>query len=125
MCPENLVYTKDHEWARVEGDIVVLGITEYAQDQLGDIVYVELPEVGAQLTQFEMCSTIESVKTVADLYAPLSGEVIKINEGLDDTPELINNEPYGAGWMIEMRISDQAELKNLLSSEDYEALSRK
>jgi glycine cleavage system H protein len=125
MSPENLVYTKEHEWARVEEGIVVVGITEYAQDRLGDVVYVELPEVGAQLTQFETCGTIESVKTVSDLYAPLSGEVIKINEVLDDTPELINNEPYGAGWMIEIRISNQDELKSLLSSEDYEALIQK
>ena len=125
MCPENLVYTKEHEWARVEEGIAVVGITEYAQDQLGDVVYVELPEVGAQLTQFETCGTIESVKTVSDLYAPLSGEVIKINEVLDDTPELINNEPYGAGWMIEIRINNQDELKSLLSSEDYETLIQK
>ena len=125
MCPENLVYTKEHEWARVEEGIAVVGITEYAQDHLGDVVYVELPEVGAQLTQFEMCGTIESVKTVSDLYAPLSGEVIKINEVLDETPELINNEPYGAGWMIEIRINNQDELKSLLSSEDYEALIQK
>jgi len=125
MCPENLVYTKEHEWARVEEGIAVVGITEYAQDHLGDVVYVELPEVGAQLTQFEMCGSIESVKTVSDLYAPLSGEVIKINEVLDETPELINNEPYGAGWMIEIRINNQDELKSLLSSEDYEALIQK
>lgn len=122
MCPEDLAYTKEHEWVRVEGNIAVVGITDYAQDQLGDVVYVELPEVGTQLTQFEACGTIESVKTVADLYAPISGEVIKINEALDDTPELINDEPYGAGWIVEIQISEQDELGNLLSSKDYEAL---
>jgi glycine cleavage system H protein len=89
------------------------------------ISYVELPEVGTQLTQFEVCGTIESVKTVSDLYAPISGEVVRINEALDDAPELINSEPYGAGWMIEIRISNQDELKNLLSSGDYEALIQK
>ncbi len=122
MCPENLAYTKEHEWVRVEGDIAVIGITDYAQDQLGDVVYVELPEIGSQITQFEVCGTIESVKAVSDLYASLSGEVIKINEALDDTPELINNEPYGTGWIIKIRISNKDEFENLLSSKDYEAM---
>jgi glycine cleavage system H protein len=122
MCPENLVYTKEHEWVRVEKNRAIVGITDYAQEQLGDVVYVELPEVGSQLTQSEMCGTIESVKTVADLYAPISGEVVKINEALDDTPELVNNEPYGRGWIVEIQMRDQDELEKLLSSEDYEAL---
>jgi len=122
MCPENLAYTKEHEWVRVEEDIVVVGITDYAQDQLGDVVYVELPEIGSQLIRSEVCGTIESVKTVSDLYAPISGEVVKINEILDDAPELINNEPYGGGWIVEIQINDKDEFENLLSSEDYEAL---
>ena len=125
MCPENLIYTKDHEWVRVDGERAVIGITDYAQEQLGDVVYVELPEVGAPLTQFEMCGTIESVKTVSDVYAPLSGEVLRINEALDETPELLNNEPYGAGWMIEIQCSQPDEAQNLLSAKDYEALIRK
>ena len=122
MYPENLKYTREHEWLRIENDVAVIGITDYAQDQLGDVVYVELPEVGSQVSQFEVCGTIESVKTVADLYAPISGEVIKINEALDDTPELINNEPYGAGWIIEIKIKDTNEIEKLLSAESYEAL---
>lgn len=122
MCPENLVYTKEHEWVRVERNRAIVGITDYAQEQLGDVVYVELPEVGSQLTQSEMCGTIESVKTVADLYAPISGEVVNINDALDDTPELVNNEPYGRGWIVEIQMRDQDELEKLLSSEDYEAL---
>jgi glycine cleavage system H protein len=122
MYPENLYYTKEHEWIRIEGERAVIGITEYAQDQLGDVVYVELPEVGAQVTQLETCGTIESVKTVADLCAPLSGEIVAINEALDETPELINNEPYKAGWIAEIQISDQEEVKNLLLVDAYEAL---
>lgn len=122
MYPENLYYTKEHEWIRIEGERAVIGITEYAQDQLGDVVYVELPEVGAQVTQFETCGTIESVKTVSDLYAPLSGEIVAINEALDETPELINNDPYKAGWIAEIQISDQEEVKNLLLADAYEAL---
>jgi glycine cleavage system H protein len=122
MYPENLRYTKEHEWVRIENESAVIGITDYAQDQLGDVVYVELPEVESQISQFETCGTIESVKTVSDLYAPISGEVIKINEALDDTPELINNDPYGAGWIIEVRIKDPDELNKLLSASDYETL---
>ena len=125
MSPEELKYTKDHEWVRIENEIVRIGITDYAQDQLGDVVYVELPEVGAQITQFEVCGTIESVKTVSDLYAPVSGEVLKINDTLDDTPELINNEPYGAGWILEVKLKDSDELDQLLSSQDYETLIQK
>lgn len=122
MYPDQLKYSKEHEWVKVEQDIATIGITGYAQEQLGDVVYVELPEVGTQVTQFEVCGTIESVKTVSDLYSPLSGEVVKINEELDDTPELINNEPYGAGWIIEVKINDQVELDKLMSSDEYEAL---
>ena len=102
--------------------LAVVGITDYAQDQLGDVVYVELPEIGSQVTQFEVCGTIESVKTVSDLYSPLSGEVIVINEALDDAPELINNEPYGTGWIVEIKMSNPEEAAQLLSSAAYEKL---
>ena len=122
MYPEELKYTKEHEWVRIEGTQAVIGITAYAQDQLGDVVYVELPEIGAQIKQFEPCGTIESVKTVSDLYAPISGDVLKINEALDDTPEHINHEPYGAGWIMAVTIANPAELSSLLSVSDYQAL---
>ena len=122
MCPENLKYTKEHEWIRLEGDRAVIGITDYAQNQLGDVVYVELPEIGSQVTQAEVCGTIESVKTVSDLYAPISGEVVKINDALDETPELMNNDPYGTGWIAEIQITTPSEVDDLLSPADYEAL---
>lgn len=121
MYPENVKYTKEHEWVRVENGTAVVGITDYAQEQLGDVVYVELPDLGAELTQFSTCGTIESVKTVSDLYAPVSGEVVKINEELDENPELINDDPYGAGWIIEVALSSPDELQQLLSDREYEA----
>lgn len=121
MYPENLKYSKEHEWIRVADGSVVVGITEYAQEQLGDVVYVELPEVGSELAQFSSCGTIESVKTVSDLYAPVSGEVVKINEELDDSPELINEEPYAEGWILEVKLSNPDELNQLLSAQEYEA----
>jgi glycine cleavage system H protein len=122
MYPEDLKYTKEHEWLRIDGEIVEVGITSYAQDQLGDVVYVELPEAGSHVTQFETCGTIESVKTVSDLYSPVSGEVLAINEKLDDTPELINNEPYGSGWILKIALQDPAELGKLLSADAYKEL---
>jgi len=122
MYPENLYYTKEHEWIRIEDERAIMGITDYAQDQLGDIVYVELPEVGSCVTQHEICGSIESVKTVSDLYAPLSGEIITINEALDETPELINNDPYTTGWIVEIRFSAHDELNNALRADAYEAL---
>ena len=125
MYPTELKYSKEHEWVRVDGDRAIVGITQYAQEQLGDVVYVELPETGSVVTQFEVCGTIESVKTVSDLFAPVSGEVILINEALDDTPELINQEPYGTGWILEARMDNPAELDRLLSAADYEALLAK
>lgn len=121
MYPENVKYTKEHEWVRVENGTAVVGITDYAQEQLGDVVYVELPDIGAELTQFTTCGTIESVKTVSDLYAPVSGEVVKINEELDESPELINDDPYGAGWILEATVSNPDELQQLLSASEYEA----
>ena len=124
MFPAELQYSKEHEWVRVEGQRAIVGITYYAQEQLGDVVYVELPEPGSQVSQFEVCGTIESVKTVSDLFAPVSGEVVAINETLDDSPECINQEPYGSGWILEVAMTDVAELGRLLSAEEYEALVR-
>lgn len=121
MIPESLRYTKEHEWVRIDGEVALIGITEYAQKELGDVVYVELPEIGAEIAQFETCGTIESVKTVSDLYAPLSGKIAKVNDALDETPELINNDPYNAGWIAEIQMSAQQECENLLSAEEYGA----
>ncbi len=118
--PENLKYTKEHEWIRIEDNLVgVVGITEYAQSELGDIVYVELPQVGKVVKQLESFGTIEAVKTVADLFAPVSGEIIEVNENLKNSPDLINKDPYGEGWIVKIRIKDMNELNNLLSAEDY------
>ncbi len=120
--PKDLLYTKEHEWARVEGDIVTVGITDYAQSQLSDIVYVELPEVGSQVKAMEPFGTVEAVKAVSDLYSPVTGEVVEVNERLQDEPDLVNKDPYGEGWMIKVKIADPDELKTLLSPEDYEKL---
>jgi glycine cleavage system H protein len=121
--PENLKYTKEHEWVRVENDSIgVVGITDYAQSELGDIVYVELPQIGKQVKQLEPFGTIEAVKAVSDLFSPLSGEVIEVNEKLKDSADLINKDPYGEGWIIKIKISDLSELNNLLSAEDYKKL---
>ncbi len=121
--PENLKYTKEHEWIRVEDNqIGIVGITDYAQSELGDIVYVELPQVGKVVKQLEPFGTIEAVKAVSDLFSPISGEVIEVNEKLKDTPDLINKDPYGEGWIIKIKISDLKELDNLLSAEDYRKL---
>lgn len=122
QIPEDLKYTKDHEWARIEGDVVTIGITDYAQSELGDIVYVELPEVGNQTTQGESFGTIEAVKAVSDLFAPLSGEVIEVNTALTDQPEIINKDPYGEGWIIKIKISNPSEVDKLLNKEQYEEL---
>jgi glycine cleavage system H protein len=121
MYPEDLKYTKEHEWVRVVGNRAIIGITEFAQDQLGDVVFIELPEVGEKVKQFESFGTIESVKAVSDLYAPLSGEVVKVNDALEDEPERVNQDPYGEGWMLEIEIKNPAELNNLISAKEYEA----
>jgi glycine cleavage system H protein len=118
--PQDLRYTKDHEWVRSEGDEVVFGITDWAQDQLGDIVYVELPDVGATLTQGEPFGSVEAVKAVADLYSPISGEVVAVNENLNDDPVVVNNSPYGDGWMVRARMRDASELEQLLDAAGYE-----
>ncbi len=119
--PKDLKYTKDHEWAKLEGDTVTVGITDYAQGELGDVVYVELPEVGTELEVEETFGTIEAVKAVADLFSPVSGEIIDANsETLEDAPETINSDPYGDGWMVKIKISDPAQYEALMSAEDYE-----
>lgn len=120
--PDDLLYTKEHEWVKVEGDVATVGITDYAQDQLGDIIYVELPEVGRKVKQMEAVATVEAVKTAADVYSPVSGEVIEINAKLSEKPELLNEDPYGEGWMFKLRMENPEELKTLLSPEEYRKL---
>jgi len=121
MYPKNLKYTEDHEWIRVEGGEGVVGITHYAQDQLGDIVFVELPEVGDEFGQGESFGVVESVKTVSDLYMPLAGKIVEVNEELLDSPELVNEDPYEAGWIAKIEIADESELEALMDAEQYEA----
>jgi glycine cleavage system H protein len=120
--PEELSYTEDHEWVAMDSDVGTVGITDYAQSELGDIVFVELPEVGQTLRKGERFGTVEAVKTVEEIYAPLSGEVVEVNESLEADAEQVNKEPYGAGWMIRIRCSDQDELAELLSPRDYAEL---
>ncbi|MBL6649130.1 MAG: glycine cleavage system protein GcvH [Flavobacteriaceae bacterium] len=117
-----LKYTKDHEWISVDGDQATIGITDYAQGELGDIVYVEIESIGDELQKEEIFGSVEAVKTVSDLFLPVSGEIIEMNENLEDNPELINEDPYGNGWIIKMRISDQSELSDLLGAEEYKEL---
>ena len=119
--PEDLQYTKSHEWVRREGDLATVGITEHAQDELGDVVFVELPEEGATYSAGDSFGTVESVKAVSDIYAPVGGEVAEANGTLADTPEKINEDPYGEGWIVRLRVSDSGEQQNgLLSAADYE-----
>ncbi len=120
--PTELRYTKDHEWVRAEGDIGTVGVTDYAQDQLGDIVYLDLPATGAALVQTGNMGEIESVKAVSDLYAPVSGEVLEVNQATVDEPEAVNKEPYGRGWLIKLRLSEASELEGLLTNEAYDEL---
>lgn len=120
--PENLKYTKDHEWAKIDGDIATIGITDFAQKELGDIVFVEIETVGETLEKEVTFGTVEAVKTVSDLFMPLGGEIIEKNDGLDDSPESINKDPYGDGWMIKIKISDRSEIEELLDAEAYKAL---
>jgi len=117
--PENLKYTKDHEWINVEGDNGIVGITEYAAGELGDVVFVELPASGKQVKQGDSFGTIEAVKAVSDLFAPLTGEVVEINPDLEKSPELVNKDPYGKGWMIKLKITNKSELNNLLDVKSY------
>ncbi len=120
--PSNLKYTKDHEWVSLEGDIATVGITDFAQKELGDIVYVEVETLDQTLDKDEVFGTVEAVKTVSDLFLPLSGEIIEFNETLETTPELVNTDPYGEGWMIKVKISDASETDSLLSADDYKNL---
>jgi len=119
--PEDRLYSKEHEWILVDGDEGTIGITDFAQDQLGDIVYVESPPPGTMLSQDAAFGVVESVKSVSDIYAPVSGEVIARNEKLDDAPELVNDDPYGRGWIVRIRLADPAELDRLLNSDAYRA----
>lgn len=120
--PENLKYSKEHEWIAVDGDTVTIGITDYAQGELGDVVYVELPGVGDMFENQEAFGTIEAVKAVSDLYCPLSGEIVEINESLEDAPETVNKDPYGEGWMIKLKVSDPSQLSDLLDPAAYKEL---
>ena len=119
--PENLRYTSEHEWIRVEGDIAYVGITDYAQSELGEIVFVDVPTLGEIVAQGEVFGSVEAVKTVSDLNMPVTGEVLEINEALDAQPELVNNDPYGEGWMIKISVKDAAELDRLMDAAAYQA----
>ena len=120
--PANLRYTKDHEWLRIEGEFAFVGITDFAQGELGDIVFLEIETEGETLDKEEVFGTIEAVKTVSDLFMPVSGEILEVNPALTDSPDLVNKDPYGEGWMIKIRISNPAELESLLSAEQYQEL---
>jgi glycine cleavage system H protein len=120
--PENLKYTKDHEWIQIDGDTGIVGITDYAQGELGDVVFVELPAVGKVVKAHDTFGTIEAVKAVSDLYAPISGSVVAVNPELEKTPEIVNKEPYGKGWMVKIKISNPSEVSGLLSATAYKQL---
>ena len=120
--PANLKYTKEHEWIRLEGEIAYVGITDYAQSELGEIVFVEVETVGETLNEGEVFGTVEAVKTVSDLYLPVDGEVLEFNEELESNPELVNDDPYGKGWMVKIGVSNLEQLSTLLSDKEYEAL---
>jgi len=117
--PQELKYTKDHEWVKIEGDTATIGVTDFAQGELGDIVYVEVETLDETLDKEEVFGTVEAVKTVSDLYMPLSGEIIEFNDSLEDEPEKVNEDPYGEGWMIKIKLSDSSELEDLLSADEY------
>lgn len=121
MYPSDLKYDKEHEWVRLEGDLAVIGITDFAQDQLGDVVYIDLPAEGDTVKAGETFGEIESVKSVSELYSPVSGEVVEVNSALDDAPEVVNAEPYGDGWMIQVKLDDPSEVDGLMSAGEYEA----
>lgn len=123
MFPDDRRYSREHEWVRIEGSSAVIGITSFAADELGDIVYVELPEVGARLTQFGTFGVVESVKAVSDLFAPVSGEVAEVNDALRTSPELLNGDPFGAGWIAKVALADAAELEKLLDAAAYAELT--
>lgn len=120
--PAELKYTKEHEWIRVEGEVAYVGITDYDQNELGEIVYIEIETIGETLAEGDVFGTVEAVKTVSELFMPVSGKVLELNSALENEPELVNNDPYGAGWMVKLAIADAAQLDNLLSADDYAAL---
>jgi glycine cleavage system H protein len=120
--PENLLYTKDHEWLRVEGDTAYAGVTDFAQGELGDIVFIEIETLGETLEKEEVFGTIEAVKTVSDMFMPVSGEILEVNPALEDTPDVVNKDPYGKGWMVKIKITNPVELNDLLSPDKYTAL---
>jgi glycine cleavage system H protein len=120
--PSELKYTKDHEWISIEGDVATVGITDFAQGELGDIVYVEVETLDETLDQEEVFGTVEAVKTVSDLFLPLSGEIIEFNEALEDEPEKVNSDPYGDGWMVKIKMNDPSQVDGLLSDEEYKAI---
>ena len=117
--PSELKYTKDHEWVKIEGDVAIIGVTDFAQSELGDIVYVDIETVGDTLEKDEIFGSVEAVKTVSDLFLPLSGEIVEFNESLESEPEKVNTDPYGEGWMIKMKFSDASEIENLLDADAY------
>jgi glycine cleavage system H protein len=120
--PAELKFTKDHEWVNIDGDILTIGITDFAQSELGDIVYVEVDTIDEKLDAEEVFGTVEAVKTVSDLFVPVSGEVIEFNEALEDSPEMVNDDPYGKGWMIKLKCDDLSEIENLLNAAEYKEL---
>jgi glycine cleavage system H protein len=122
--PENLHYSKDHEWVRVDGDVAVVGITDHAQSQLGDVVYVELPAAGSRVTANEAFGTVESVKAVSEVYSPVSGDVAEVNGSLADQPEPVNTDPYGDGWMVRIKMSNPGEVDSLLTAAEYEDFTK-
>jgi len=120
--PKDLKYTKDHEWIKIEGDTATIGITDFAQGELGDIVYVDITTVGQEVNQHDVFGTVEAVKTVSDLYMPVSGKITEFNNALESAPEKVNSDPYGEGWMVKISISNEAEVQDLLSAEQYQEL---
>jgi glycine cleavage system H protein len=121
--PEDLLFSKEHEWVKLDGDSATIGITDYAQNALGDIVYVELPKAGSSIKQFSSVGVIESVKAVSDLFTPLSGEIVEVNAALENDPAAVNREPYGAGWLLKIRVSDPSEAQALLPPAEYEKIA--
>lgn len=122
--PADLLYSKEHEWVKVDGDTATIGITDYAQNSLGDIVYVELPKIGAGVAQYSSVGVVESVKAVSDLFTPIAGEVLEVNADLENDPALVNREPYGGGWMFKVKLTDGTQTNGLLSAADYEKLTQ-
>lgn len=121
MYPKDLKYDREHEWVRVDGDVAVIGISHFAQDQLGEVVYVDLPSAGDSLNAGETFGEVESVKSVSELFSPVSGEIVEVNEALGDTPETVNEDPYGDGWMVKIKIANTAEVDALMTADEYEA----